>query len=532
MSAADHDDAITQFAMITAYEDTTHISNFLKLQNWDLEMAMNIFFSQGMPASCKTSTAAPSTAAFAHTPVVARPLERVVPSVCKTELTIGGCTIQVRDGNLATEDVDCVVNPANNRLKHDAGLAKELIRRGGDMIQVLSDIHISQSGPLEEGQVVATSPGELKSCQQILHAVGPMYQGGQEGEELILAMTVTNVLNKTLELGCTSVAIPAISSGIFGYPKARCCQVIFQTVVQYLDNGQSALKTIKLMANDAETVKCFENALNEKVAEDKRRELRKRRLEARKRRTGSFRVLCLGDNHTLGFHGVDKHTMYGLGNASTGDESTAKYAPYSTRLAQLISKQLEKDKMQCEFVTIASNGAKAAQALATVADLETQEGVVGESKAPPGGRNPAFSVVIVWLGTNDVLNGIPAANVFANIKAVHERLCSPEGLNCCVSAVCLLPPFDLSEWVPRWGAAQVNAVGSKFICENRDKVNALLRDFARETKRPLVGFDTAIFQDATQSVMWDDAIHYTPMGYRKLGEVIFHVLDAAEIFDL
>lgn len=531
--SAGQEDAIAQFAMITAYENTTHIRNFLQQQDWNLEMAMNIFFSQGgIPATCKTSGSSSSSSARPNSSIQRAP-ERVAPSIAKTEIMIGGCAVQVREGNLVTEQVDCVVNPANSRLQHDAGIAKEFVRRGGDLIQALSDIHISQSGPLDEGQVVATNAGELKSCQQIIHAVGPMYHDGQSGENLLLAMTVTNILRKVLELGCQSVAIPAISSGIFGYPKQQSCQVILQAIAQFLEKEATGLRTIKLMANDAETVRCFETVVNDKISEDKRKELRKRRLEARKKRAGSFRVLCLGDNHTLGFYGVDKHTMYGLGNTSTGDESTAKYAPYSARLSQMISKQLEKFKTPVEFVTVAANGAQASQLMPSIVDLESKENSESsEVKSASPSRNPAFSVAIVWIGTNDILNGAPASKVFADIKALHERLCAPEGLNSCVSTVCLLPPFDLSEWVPRWGANKVNDAGNEVISDNRDKLNALLREYARETKRPLIGFDTAIFQDATQSVMWDDAIHYTPMGYRKLGEVIYHVLDASEIFDL
>jgi hypothetical protein len=348
-------------------------------------------------------------------------------------------------------------------------------------------------------------------------------------------MTVTNCIAKAAELGCQSIAIPAISSGIFGFPKKRCCQVILQAIIKLLEAGSSPVKTIKLMANDAETVKYFETAVGDKKAEDSRREQRKRRLQSRKRRAGSFRVLCLGDNHTLGFHGVDKHTMYGLGNTNTGEESQAKYQPYSQRLMELITKALQ-GRAACELVTMAANGAQVGHSVQAIKELETTyaseskgggKGDTGAALAP----NPVFSVAIVWTGANDILNGKPAQVVYQEIADLHTRLCAGEGLNCCVSVVCLLPPFDMSEWVPRWGAKAPTAAQAKEIADNRGKLNALLRDFARDTKRPLVGLDTAIFQDATQSVMWDDALHYSPRGYKKIGEVIFHVLDAAELFD-
>lgn len=377
---------------------------------------------------------------------------------------------------------------------------------------------------------LSAPPGKVASSLCIFVWFTSFWAGGQAGEEMLLALTVTNVLEQTVTLGYTSVVIPAISSGIFGFPKPRSCQVVLQAAVAYMEKNPHTLRLIKFMANDTETVRCFENALNDKISEDNRREIRRKRLESRKRRLGPFRVLAFGDNHTLGFHGVDKHSMYGLGSTNNGDESTAKYVPYSIRLSQLISKQLEKSKLACEFVTCATNGAQAANATAVVKELEIKENMGAEAKS--GDKNPAFSVAIVWLGTNDILCGGSAMQVFTDIIALHTRLCSPEGLNCCTSAVCLLPPFDLSEWVPRWGAKQVSDAAKVAINDNRSKLNALLRDWAKETKRPLVNLDTAIFQDATQSIMWDDAIHYTAVGYRKLGDVIFHVLDASELFDL
>jgi len=173
--------------------------------------------------------------------------------------TADGVSIQVRHGDMTEENVDCIVNAANASLDHASGLAGAIIKKGGEVIQRDSDIWISKNGRLEEGMVMHTIAGKLP-CKFVLHAVGPMWHGGNAGEEVLLGMTVVSCLTLAEELKCTSISLPAISSGIFGFPKERCATIMFELVQTYLrDNkGRTAIKEIRFTNFDDRTVEIFE----------------------------------------------------------------------------------------------------------------------------------------------------------------------------------------------------------------------------------------------------------------------------------
>lgn len=135
------------------------------------------------------------------------------------------------------------------------------------MIQIESDILISElpARALREGQVVRTSAGEIpQPVRGIYHAVGPVWRGGEQGEEQeTLRRTVWNVLEmaRTEDGRVESVSIPAISSGIFGFPKELCAEILFQTVIDFsFENADknSSLKTVRFTNFDDKTVDLFE----------------------------------------------------------------------------------------------------------------------------------------------------------------------------------------------------------------------------------------------------------------------------------
>lgn len=129
-----------------------------------------------------------------------------------------------------------IVNAANSSLDHASGLAGAITKKGyvldlfcsitligfirGPRIQAESDAYIAKNGRLEDGDVAVTTAG-LLLCKSVIHAVGPTWRGGTQGEELLLQLAVRNCLSKAAELGYKSIALPAISSGIFGFPKVR-----------------------------------------------------------------------------------------------------------------------------------------------------------------------------------------------------------------------------------------------------------------------------------------------------------------------
>ncbi len=164
-------------------------------------------------------------------------------------------TIQVVHGDITLEAVDAIVNAANSRLQHGGGIAGAIVRRGGRVIQEESN----RIGFVPVGGAASTSGGRL-AAKYVIHAVGPMWGQGQEPRKL--ASAVRSALDEAVKLSVNSISIPAISSGIFGYPKEAACKVIVDTVISYVLDNPNAPKTIRLCAIDQQTVNAFVKALD------------------------------------------------------------------------------------------------------------------------------------------------------------------------------------------------------------------------------------------------------------------------------
>merc|ERR1712100_136011 len=150
-----------------------------------------------------------------------RPEAENKESTLSRQYKIGEWTLQVRMGDLTVEKVDAIVNAANTSLDHASGLAGAIVKKGGRIIQDESDDLVRRRGRLDDGGVCVTTAGSLP-CKKVIHAVGPVWHGGGYGEEMLLQMAARGSLDKAAELGFRSIALPAISSGIFGYPKPKC----------------------------------------------------------------------------------------------------------------------------------------------------------------------------------------------------------------------------------------------------------------------------------------------------------------------
>jgi len=157
----------------------------------------------------------------------------------KEELLLeGGRILKIKKGDLTEEKVDAIVNAANSHLKHGGGVAGAIVRKGGKIIQEESD----RIGYTPVGNVAVTSAGSLKA-KYVIHAVGPRWGEGEEDKKLRSA--VYNSLKKAQELRLASISLPAISSGIFGFPKERCVKIIIKTIIEFFkENKQSSLKVV------------------------------------------------------------------------------------------------------------------------------------------------------------------------------------------------------------------------------------------------------------------------------------------------
>ena len=163
-------------------------------------------------------------------------------------------TIQIVQGDITSESVDAIVNAANARLQHGGGVAWAISNKGGASIQRESDLWIRQHGPVPHSHPAWTSGGNLPA-KYVIHAVGPVWGDGNEDQKLSNA--VTGSLQVADELKCSSIAMPAISTGIFGFPKERAAGIIFSAIDEYFEDTRSEIKIVKLVLFDQSTVDAF-----------------------------------------------------------------------------------------------------------------------------------------------------------------------------------------------------------------------------------------------------------------------------------
>lgn len=156
-----------------------------------------------------------------------------VPRKVVAETTLpSGHHVMLVHGDLTEEEADALVNAANAYLQHGGGVAGALVRKGGPRIQAESDEWVRRHGPIPAGGVAITGAGRLKA-RAILHAVGPVWAGGTRGEDRLLAEAIRNVLKTAREHGYERIAMPAISTGIFGFPKERAAPIFWKTIAAF-----------------------------------------------------------------------------------------------------------------------------------------------------------------------------------------------------------------------------------------------------------------------------------------------------------
>jgi len=170
---------------------------------------------------------------------------------------LSGQVIQIVQGDITSEEVDAIVNAANEHLQHGGGVAWAISKKGGPAIQKESDTWIREHGPVSHAQPAWTSGG-LLPAKYVIHAVGPVWGDGDEDKKLYEA--VAGSLHIADELKCSSIALPAISTGIFGFPKDRAAGIIFSAIEKYFEDNSSKLKVVKMTLFDQATVDVFINS--------------------------------------------------------------------------------------------------------------------------------------------------------------------------------------------------------------------------------------------------------------------------------
>ena len=199
----------------------------------------------------------------------------VAPNICSSTLICtyqrrGDVSLSVYKGDITKHKADIIVNPANRNLLLGGGVAGAILSEGGNSIQDECNRYVREyDGYLRDGQVATTGAGKL-SCRKIIHVVGPQWQSSTKaiGEQELtqdrkmsmeaLAEVMVNVLEEAEKEDCRVLAVPAISSGIFGFPKTLCAETLINTTMDRLQRSRfRCLKEVHFISVDDPTVEAF-----------------------------------------------------------------------------------------------------------------------------------------------------------------------------------------------------------------------------------------------------------------------------------
>jgi putative ATPase len=172
--------------------------------------------------------------------------------------TMGNAVLEIAQGDITALAVDAIVNAANEYLKHGGGVAAAISRKGGPTIQQESDALISARGPLKTGEAVITGGGKL-AAKFVIHTVGPVWSRHDPPEaDRLLREAVKSSLTLAKEKGLKSIAFPAISTGIYGFPIERAAPLMLKEAKRHLE-GETVLGRVLFCLYDEPSYQIFES---------------------------------------------------------------------------------------------------------------------------------------------------------------------------------------------------------------------------------------------------------------------------------
>jgi O-acetyl-ADP-ribose deacetylase (regulator of RNase III) len=173
------------------------------------------------------------------------------------ERSVGHAVLALTVGDLSAFDADALVNAANSALAGGGGVDGAIHRRGGPSIMAETLARHPEGCPT--GSAVVSGAGDL-NARWVIHAVGPVWRGGWSEEREQLASAYRTALHLADELGATTIALPALSAGIYGYPLEEAAEVALTTTREHL-LGPTGLERATFVLFTPQTFAVFERVL-------------------------------------------------------------------------------------------------------------------------------------------------------------------------------------------------------------------------------------------------------------------------------
>ena len=177
------------------------------------------------------------------------------PGTARESLSIA-TRLHASVGDITTEQVDAIVNAANSHLLRGSGVCGAIFAAAGPEL----DRACAELGGCDTGNAKLT-PGFDLPARFVVHAVGPIWHGGNRGEADLLASCYRRSVEVAVGAGARSIAFPAISTGVYGYPKREAAEIAVRTLRACSEELGDALDVIRLVAFDAETLALYEELL-------------------------------------------------------------------------------------------------------------------------------------------------------------------------------------------------------------------------------------------------------------------------------
>jgi len=174
-----------------------------------------------------------------------------------SQLLVSGRRLEIERGDITRQAVDAIANAANAALAGGGGVDGAIHRAAGPGL--MAELRERYPTGTPTGTAVATG-GHGLPARWVLHAVGPIWRGGVHGERDLLAGAYRSCLDLANELGARSVAFPAISMGVYGYPGTEGADVALTTVIDHL-GGETGIELVRFVLFSDETHRLFEHAL-------------------------------------------------------------------------------------------------------------------------------------------------------------------------------------------------------------------------------------------------------------------------------